>query len=156
MIIVPRYLHEHYTKASTHPGHGTVRQHHSMRSSIKYRINRCVCVAFIHRVLLILRSHCICINIVCCRLTSSKMLVIFLLLFSCHVQLFVTPWTAACQTFLSFTTSQSCSNSCPMALFKSKPSDWVAERAQPSKCGENTIYRQKSPWRTKEIITKVT
>ena len=24
-----------------------------------------------------------------------------------HVQLFVTPWTAACQTFLSFTISQS-------------------------------------------------
>ena len=31
-----------------------------------------------------------------------------------HVQLFVTPWTAACQASLSITNSQSCSTSCPL------------------------------------------
>ena len=31
------------------------------------------------------------------------------------VQLFVIPWTAACQFSLSFTISQSCSNSCPLS-----------------------------------------
>ena len=35
-------------------------------------------------------------------------------LLSC-VQLFVTPWTAACQTSLSFTISWSYSNSCPLS-----------------------------------------
>ena len=29
-----------------------------------------------------------------------------------HVQLFVTPWTAACQASLSFTSPRACSNSC--------------------------------------------
>ena len=33
----------------------------------------------------------------------------------CHVWLFVTPWTAACQAFLSFTNSRSCSNLCPLS-----------------------------------------
>ena len=32
-----------------------------------------------------------------------------------HVQLFETPWTAAHQASLSFTTSQNCSNSCPLS-----------------------------------------
>ena len=32
-----------------------------------------------------------------------------------RVQLFVTPWTAACQASLSFTVSQICSNSCPLS-----------------------------------------
>ena len=32
-----------------------------------------------------------------------------------RVQLFVTPWTAACQASLSFTISRSCSNSCPLS-----------------------------------------
>ena len=31
-----------------------------------------------------------------------------------YVWLFATPWTAACQASLSFTVSQSCSNSCPL------------------------------------------
>ena len=31
-----------------------------------------------------------------------------------HVQLFVTPWTAACQASLSITNSGACSNSCPL------------------------------------------
>ena len=31
-----------------------------------------------------------------------------------HVWIFVTPWTAVCQAPLSFTTSWSCSNSCPL------------------------------------------
>ena len=31
-----------------------------------------------------------------------------------HVQLFVTPWTAACQASLSFTSPRACSNSCPL------------------------------------------
>ena len=35
-------------------------------------------------------------------------------LFSC-VWLFATLWTAACQTYLSITKSQSCSNSCPLS-----------------------------------------
>ena len=35
-------------------------------------------------------------------------------LLSC-VRLFVTPWTAASQVSLSFTISQSCSNSCPLS-----------------------------------------
>ena len=30
-----------------------------------------------------------------------------------HVQVFATPWTAACQASLSITNSQSCSNACP-------------------------------------------
>ena len=30
-----------------------------------------------------------------------------------HVQLFATPWTAACQSSLSFTSPGTCSNSCP-------------------------------------------
>ena len=32
-----------------------------------------------------------------------------------HVWFFVTPWTAACQASLSITSSQSCSNSCPLS-----------------------------------------
>ena len=32
-----------------------------------------------------------------------------------HVQLFVTPWTAACQASLSVTNSQSLPNSCPLS-----------------------------------------
>ena len=32
-----------------------------------------------------------------------------------HVQLFVTPWTAACQAFLSITNSWSLLNSCPLS-----------------------------------------
>ena len=32
-----------------------------------------------------------------------------------HVQLFVTPWTAACQAFLSIQTPGACSNSCPLS-----------------------------------------
>ena len=32
-----------------------------------------------------------------------------------HVQLFVTPWTAACQASLSITNSQSLPNSCPLS-----------------------------------------
>ena len=32
-----------------------------------------------------------------------------------HVQLFVTPWTAARQAFASFTISRVCSNSCPLS-----------------------------------------
>ena len=30
-----------------------------------------------------------------------------------YVQLFVTPWTVACQAYLSITNTKSCSNSCP-------------------------------------------
>ena len=33
----------------------------------------------------------------------------------CHVQLFVTPWTAAHQASLSFTISRICSNACPLS-----------------------------------------
>ena len=40
--------------------------------------------------------------------------IIYNLLSSCYVQLFVTLWTAACQAYLSSTISQSCSNSCPL------------------------------------------
>ena len=48
----------------------------------------------------------------CCysgKLTTVLILCLFilLLLFSCYVQLFATPWTAACQASLSFTISQS-------------------------------------------------
>ena len=32
-----------------------------------------------------------------------------------HAQLFVTPWTAACQASLSFTIHWACSNSCPLS-----------------------------------------
>ena len=32
-----------------------------------------------------------------------------------HVQLFATPWTAACQSSLSFTSPGTCSNSCPLS-----------------------------------------
>ena len=40
--------------------------------------------------------------------------IIYNLLSSCYVQLFVTLWTAACEAYLSSTISQSCSNSCPL------------------------------------------
>ena len=73
-------------------------------------------------------------------LTSLNIVVVQLL---SHVQLFATPWTAACQASLSFTISWSCSNSCPLsqwchptisssaALFFSCPQSFPASRSFP-------------------------
>ena len=38
-----------------------------------------------------------------------------------HVQLFVTPWTAACQASLSFTSPRACSNSCLLSRWCHPP-----------------------------------